>query len=98
MSLRVLRNRGRLVSREGTAEYDATFEFHLSSDAKPGVAQTIWGDVSAPDNIPLPVSSPHVHQSLFLSIKQIGKAADLTPAALPSLAQLPVREDPAQSY
>ena len=63
MSPRVLRHRGRLVSREGTAEYDVTFEFHISPDAKPGVAQTIWGDVSVSDNIPLPEGEYELHVS-----------------------------------
>ena len=51
------------MSREGTAEYDVTFAFHISSDAKPGVAQAIWGDVSVPDNIPLPEGEYELHAS-----------------------------------
>ncbi len=67
MSPRVLRNRGRLVSREDKAEYDVIFEFEVSSDPTHGTAQTdrqtIWGEVSTTDKVPLPEGEYDLHVS-----------------------------------
>lgn len=67
MCPRVLRNTGRLVSREDKSQYDVTFEFHISSERAPGSgqgdAQILWGEVSTADNTPLPEGEYLLHVS-----------------------------------
>jgi hypothetical protein len=76
MCPRVLRNRGRLISREENAEYDVTFEFQVdsgSSAARPG-RYTIWGEVSTADRMPLPEGEYvlHVHSGETLQVENTG--------------------------
>jgi hypothetical protein len=53
-----------------------TFEFHVSSDAKPGIAQIVWGDVATTDNIPLPEGEYDLHVSTgeMLCVENTGLA------------------------